>query len=355
MTKRLLVLGPSWLGDAVMAIPTYRELRRRFPDARIGVLARRAVAGLYEAIPVFDEVMVYDRPKGAGRFLPYADLVGRLEKFAADTALVLPRSLGAAWTALLAGTPRRIGYATRLRRFLLTDAVDRDPALLRTHRVHYYQRLLVALGGVPLPESPQFDVPEAQRRSAALLLEPLAHAQGPLVVFNPGANYGSAKQWPEDRYAALGRRLRRDFDASIVMVGGPGDRSVCDRIAHEIRGTSSGEPVLDLAGKTSILELGAVLAASRLVVTNDTGAMHVAQAVGSTIVAIFGSTDPVTTAPYGERHRLVREPVECSPCLLRECPIDHRCMVRIDVERVYAACADSLSASGSGARVQHHA
>lgn len=343
MTNRLLVLGPSWLGDAVMAIPTYRELRRRFPHARLGILARRAVAGLYEALPVFDEVVVYDRPKGAGRFLPYADLVGRLEKFNADTALVLPRSLGAAWTALIAGTPRRIGYATRVRRFLLTDAVDRDPALLRTHRVHYYQHLLAPLGGVPAPESPRFDVPTSPRESAAGLLAPLAQAAGPLVVFNPGANYGSAKQWPEDRYAALGRRLRAEFDASIVFVGGPGDRSVCDRIAHEIRGSAANEPVLDLAGKTSILELAAVLAASRLVVTNDTGAMHVAQAVGSTIVAIFGSTDPVTTAPYGEHHRIVREPVECSPCLLRECPIDHRCMVRIDVDRVFKACADAFS------------
>ncbi|MCC7169372.1 MAG: lipopolysaccharide heptosyltransferase II [Planctomycetes bacterium] len=342
MTNRLLVLGPSWLGDAVMAIPTYRELRRRFPHARLGILARRAVAGLYEAIPVFDEVMVYDRPKGAGRFLPYADLVGRLEKFNADTALVLPRSLGAAWTALIAGTPRRIGYATRVRRFLLTEAVDRDPSLLRTHRVHYYQHLLAPLGGVPAAEAPHFDVPAGARESAAHLLAPLAQAAGPLVVFNPGANYGSAKQWPEDRYAELGRRLRARFDASIVFVGGPGDRSVCDRIAHEIRGSASNEPILDLAGKTSILELGAVLAASRLVVTNDTGAMHVAQAVGSTIVAIFGSTDPVTTAPYGEQHRIVREPVECSPCLLRECPIDHRCMVRVDVDRVFNACADAF-------------
>jgi heptosyltransferase-2 len=343
MTQRLLVFGPSWLGDVVMAIPTYRALRKRFPDAHLGVVARRAVAGVYDALPVFDEIMVYDRPKGAGRFLPYADLVGRLGKFAADTALVLPRSLGAAWTAMLSGAPRRIGYATRARRFLLTDAVPRDPALLRTHRVHYYQHLLAPLCDVPDPETPHFDVPERARVSAAAMLEPLAKATGPLVVFNPGANYGTAKQWPEDRYAALGRRLRAEFGASIVFVGGPGDRSVCDRIAHEIRAGATDEPILDLAGKTSILELGAVLAASRLVVTNDTGAMHVAQAVGSTIVAVFGSTDPVTTAPYGEHHRIIREPVECSPCLLRECPIDHRCMVRVDVDRVFAASAEALA------------
>ncbi len=151
----------------------------------------------------------------------------------------------------------------------------------------------------------------------------------------PGAQYGTAKQWPEERYAALASRTMRDLNAQIVLVGGPGDRDVCDRIRHEV----DPERVLDLSGRTSILELAGVLELCRFVVTNDTGAMHVAAAVSTPVIAIFGSTDPVTTPPYGSIHTILREPVECSPCLLRTCPIDHRCMRRIEVDRVFAACA----------------
>lgn len=340
MVDRLLVLGPSWLGDAVMAIPTYRALRRAYPDAHLAVLARGPVADLYRMVDVVDEVVPYHRPKGLRRLGAYIDLVRRLQQVRADVAILLPRSFGAAWTALLAEVPRRIGYAASFRSWLLTDPIERAPALLRTHRVHYLQHVLTGLDLEPEPEAPVLVIPDDTRAAAERLLAPLLERRpSRLIAFNPGANYGGAKQWPEDRYVAVAEALLTEGDVGIVLVGAPGDHSVCDRIVHAI----DDPRVLDLSGETTVCELAAVLDRCDYAVSNDTGAMHVAAAVGTRIVAIFGPTDPITTPPYGEAHVIVSEPVECSPCLLRECPIDHRCMTRVDVDRVLRACASIAS------------
>lgn len=347
MATRFLIFGPSWLGDVVMAIPTYRALRRALPDAHVAVLARSPVAGVYEMVPEVDELVLYDRPQGMSRLAAYTGLVKRLRAVRADCALILPRSFGAAWTAVLSEASRRIGYAAAGRGFLLTDPVPRKQELLATHRVHYLQNLLRPLGIEPAPEAPVLALTDEHRRRGARLLEPaLAANPSRLVAINPGANYGSAKQWPEERYVELARRLLDATGVALVIVGGPGDHGVCDRIFHAL-GAAAPQRVFDLSGRTTIPELAAVLERADLVVSNDTGAMHVAAAVGTRIVAIFGPTDPVTTSPYGTGgtggaggkggggHVLVKEPVACSPCLLRECPIDHRCMTRITADRVF--------------------
>ena len=336
MPERYLIFGPSWLGDAVMAIPTYRALRRARPEARITVLARGPVADLYEAVPWVDEVIVYRRPRGVSRLSAYIGLIRRLREVRADTAIILPRSFGSAWTALLSEASRRIGYRTSGRGFLLTDPVERSPHLLKTHRVQYLQHLLTALELTPVAEPPALRLSEQAIEGADRLTAPLRKC-GRLVALNPGANYGSAKQWPEERYAELARLLLEDAETGLLLVGGPGDHPVCDRIYHSVEHHGR---MLDLSGRTSIPQLAAVLDRCDFAVSNDTGAMHVAAAVDTPVVAIFGPTDPVTTAPYGNRHRLLREPVECSPCLLRECPIDHRCMTGVSVEAVLQACAE---------------
>ncbi len=342
MPERLLVLGPSWLGDAIMAIPVLRALRSSSAGSRIAVLARGGVADLYRAVPAVDEVIVYARRPGISRLGAYADLVRRLREFHPDTALVMPRSFGSAWTALLSGAPRRIGFRASGRDFLFTDPIDRDARLLKIHRVDSFRHLLAPFSIERAEEArdpPELSLPDDAFVEADRLLEPLDGADGPLVAFIPGAHYGSAKQWPEERFIELARRLGAERRASIVLIGGPGaDQLVCDRIRHSVEDVR----VVDLAGKTSIMGLCAVLKRSQLVVSNDTGAMHAAAAVGAPLVAIFGSTDPVTTSPYGAGPILVREPVDCAPCLLRECPIDHRCMTRVDVDRVFAACARQL-------------
>ena len=254
--------------------------------------------------------------------------------------LALPRSFGAAWTALLTDATRRVGYAAVGRSYLLTDPVPRDQDVLRTHRVHTLQRLLEPLGVAPVPDPPRLaKVAEAVER-AGEMIGGHRGGDGPLIAFNPGANYGSAKQWPEERYSSLGRKLIAQHGARIVLVGGPGDRDVCDRIHHEIGANT----VLDLSGQTTIPELAEVLRRCELVVSNDTGAMHVAAAVECPVLAVFGSTDPLLTAPFGEGHTVLREPVDCAPCQLRTCPIDHRCMTRIKVADVLAACEERIGA-----------
>ncbi len=336
MAGRFLFFSPSWLGDAVMSLPTLYGLRTAYPDAAVGVVARGTVADLYRASNAASEVIVYKRQDGMRRVVGFTDFVARLRAFSADVALVLPRSFGAAWTALISDSVRRIGYRASGRDLLLTDPIPRDPSLLKIHRVHYYHHLLGALGIDSKPITPRIVVPDDAKARAKVHLAPLLEKRADRIVgIIPGAQYGTAKQWPEERYVALGKRLLLDLNAQLVLLGGPGDRDVCDRIRHEI----DKDQVLDLSGKTTILELAGVLEACRFAVSNDTGAMHVASAVGTPVVAIFGSTDPVTTPPYGSIHTLLREPVECSPCLLRVCPIDHRCMRRIEVDRVFAACA----------------
>lgn len=341
MVDRILILGPSWLGDAVMAIPTFQALRSAYPRAHIAILARSQVADLYQCVPAIDEVIVYRRPAGVSRLFAYIRLIGRLHAQQADLTLILPRSFGAGWTALLANSSRRVGFATPSRRFLLTDPVAQEPALLHGHRVHFLLHLLSPLGLVPAVSAPQLAIPAEAERAADRLLAAHPHGKdGPLVLLNPGANYGTAKQWPEDRYAALGRRLVARHAARIVLVGGPGDRDVCDRIHHEIGANAA----LDLSGRTSIPELAAVLRRGDVMVSNDTGAMHVGAAVGRRVIAVFGSTDPITTGPYGAGHTVLQEPVDCAPCLLRTCPIDHRCMTRISVDLVFASCERELQA-----------
>jgi heptosyltransferase II len=339
MAQRILFFSPSWLGDAVMALPTLNDLARAFPAARIGVVARASVADLFRAAPAASDILVYRRTDGLAKPLRYAEFIGKLRAFAADLALILPRSFGAGWTGLLSDATRRVGYRAAGRGLLLSDVVEREPALLRGHRVHYYRNLLSVLGIEAGTESPRIVVPPAEKASAREFLKPLLELDPARIVgLIPGAQYGSAKQWPEERFAALALELLNKRNAKVVLLGGPGDRDVCDRIRHE----ADPARVLDLSGRTSILELAGVLELCRFVVSNDTGAMHVAAAVSTPVIAIFGSTDPVTTAPFGGIHTILREPVECSPCLLRTCPIDHRCMRRIDVERVFESCSARL-------------
>lgn len=336
MTRRILYFSPSWLGDAVMALPTLDDLSRAFPRATLGVVARSSVADLYRAVPAAHEVLVYRRSDGLERASRYVDLVGRLRAFGADLAFILPRSFGSAWTALLSDAPRRVGYRASGRSLLLTDPVERDPKLLRAHRVHYYRHLVTALGVEPGTSPPRIVVSDENRSRANELLKPLLERDPARVIgLIPGAQYGTAKQWPEERFAALAVRALRERNAGVVLLGGSGDRDVCDRIRHD----ADPDRVLDLSGKTTILELAAVLERCRFAVSNDTGAMHVAAAVATPVIAVFGSTDPVTTSPFGAFHTVLREPVECSPCLLRTCPIDHRCMRRIEVDHVFAAVA----------------
>ncbi len=323
---RILVKGLNWLGDAVMSLPTLRSLRDLHPRATIDVLTKPALASLYRAAPYVDETL----PQGS-----FLGTVRAIRRAKYDAALVLPRSFSSAFLAFSSGIPRRIGYASGGRSALLTEAVPRDPALLKAHRVHYYHHLLGAFGTPPRAAGPKLELPEEARAWAAERLP----GPGSWVALNPGATYGAAKQWFPDRFVEVGRTLARDH--RVAVIGGPSEAALGRQVAEGI-----GERAACLAGRTDLPQLAALLARCDLLLTNDTGPMHVADAVGTPIVAVFGPTDWISTPPFGKRHEIVRHEIECSPCLQRVCPLGHHdCMKKVRADVVAAACRRVLGGS----------
>ncbi len=356
---KILIRATNWVGDAVMCIPALAAVRARWPEAHIAILARPWVADIYAEQNLSNQLIHFDH-KGRHAGIAGVERLARelrAEKF--DTALLLQNAFEAAWIAWRAGIPERIGYARDGRGWLLTKAI---PVLrhgeIPSHETHYYLELVrranmaaesnkpprSALEPSNVPEIRLRVSPEKVTTAESLLAQAEANILGsgpwpaghsaPMfrVALAPGAAYGSAKCWPTDRYAALADRLISEFHASVILFGSPGEREVAERIAAQMRH----RPVM-LAGQTSIGDLPALLSRCRIFIGNDSGAMHVAAAVGLPVVAIFGPTDPFGTSPATEQLSLVQEKVSCSPCFLRHCPVDHRCMTRVSIDQVYAA------------------
>ncbi|HUR39382.1 MAG TPA: lipopolysaccharide heptosyltransferase II [Planctomycetota bacterium] len=318
----ILVKGNNWLGDAVMSLPTLKSLKAMAPKARVTVLTKPSFADLYRGAPYVDEVLSHER----GGMGVWVGMVKSLKQRKFDAALVLPRSFSAAFLAWSARIPRRIGYAGSGRTKLLTET----PAPLeRRHRVYTYHHLLSALGEPPAVTAPRLELP-----ADAIAWAEEKLPGGPWIGFNPGATYGAAKQWFPDRFIELGKKLAKR--GKLVVVGGPAEAELGEKVAKGVDG-------LCIAGKTSVSQLAAAIARCRLFVTNDTGPMHVADAVGAPMVALFGPTDWIVTPPYGKTHTIVRHEIECSPCLKRICPLGHHeCMKKIDVGQVLRACEERL-------------
>jgi heptosyltransferase-2 len=328
--RRLVMLAPNWLGDAVMALPLLRDLRRAWAGAEIVVAARPAVAPLYSMVPDVNGTLVLE---GGGRAV--ASMRQNIERLAAgrfDAALLLPNSFAAAWLVRGAGIPERWGYARDLRGRLLTRAVPR----LRSygHQVEYYQALAAAMGlSVGPPYAAILVPPQARETARTLLDQSGVAANQPFVVCAPGAAYGRAKQWPPERFAELARMLAA-ANVRTVLVGSKGDIPACSEIARRA-------PVVDLTARTDLPTLAAVLSSSRAVISNDSGAMHLAAAAGARVTAVFGPTNeqktaPLAAAPTAPQPTIVSSSVWCRPCMLRECPIDHRCMTHISAARVWS-------------------
>ena len=331
--QRILVREVNWVGDAVLTLPALEALDGRFPQAEITLLARPWVGGLFANHPAVDRIIEYrseDAHRGVrGRWR----LTRELKEGRFDLAVLFPNSLDAALTPWLAGIPRRVGYPTDGRGWLLTHPVSNRSAAAGRHQVERYLAIVRALGGdgTLSPRLPVAD--EARRRSDDLLREQGIAPAGPLVAMSPGSVYGSAKRWPAERFAAVADGLAESRGATILLIGSEGERPILDQAAAHMR-----RPAVNLGGRTDLLALVGVLERARLLVSNDTGAMHVAAAVGTPVLAVFGPTDAVATGPLGRCARVVRVPVPCSPCLLRECPIDHRCMTGVTVEEVLRDC-----------------
>jgi len=342
--KRILVRAPNWIGDAVMCEPALRELRSLFPQAELTLLAKSSVAELFVAYPGLDRMLVYDDRRIHAGLSGKWVLAGLLRRHRFDFAVLFQNAFEAAFLAWLAGIPRRYGYATDGRAFVLTDPVAPPDRRSTMHQVEYYWNMLRPLGTAGAPPLPRLAVSADEERRCEARLDSAGIASSDLVIgINPGSTYGGAKRWLPDRFAEvadrLAERMREDEGkpVAVVILGAPGEESLGSEIAARLK-----TPSVVLSGATTIRELLAAAKRCRLLLTNDTGPMHIAAACGVPVVAVFGPTDWRTTAPYGQQESIVREPVDCAPCLLRECPIDHRCMTRVSVDRVYETAVSQL-------------
>lgn len=333
--ERILIRGTNWVGDALMTTPAVEAVREAFPEARIMVLAKPWVAPIYDH-PAVDRVLEYDRRNRhrgwAGLFRLASEL--RREKF--DLAVLLQNAVEAALIARLARIPIRIGYNTDGRGLLLNPSVKRNPEDKQIHETEYYLRML-ARGGLKVradgPVSPVFHPSGEAAQKADRHLESLGLKGAFLVGLAPGAAYGPAKQWPAGRFAAAADLVMEKRGGAALVFGSKGESAVAEDVMAHLKGLGH-----NLAGQTDLAEAAALIARCDLFLSNDSGLMHLAAAVGTPLVAVFGSTNPVTTAPLGRRQRLVRHPVECSPCLKTHCPKDvHECMERVEPEEVAEA------------------
>lgn len=337
---KILVRATNWVGDAIMSIPALEAIRQRWPDAQITILARPGVAELYNGQPFVDSVVAF---KAASRSPVVMERVAaglRAEQF--DCAVLLQNAFSAAWLVWRAKIAERIGYARDGRGILLSRAVKVPRSgEIPAHESFYYLELLHRAGWLEsIPKVTQISLAlqaGALEAAEARLQEAGVRAAAKRVAIAPGAAYGSAKCWPPDRFAQVADALVDEFDADVILFGASSELEICRQIADRMRH----RPVV-LAGQTSMGELPALFSRCSLFVGNDSGAMHVGAAVGLPVVAVFGSTDPHGTAPVTPRRRLVQHPVACSPCFLRECPIDHRCMERVAVDEVRQTAAKSL-------------
>jgi heptosyltransferase-2 len=341
--SKILIRATNWVGDAVMSLPALAAVRCRFPDAEIVVLARPWVADIYAGETSIDRVIRYHAAGGLRDWRAKWKLARELRAERFDCAILLKNAFEAALLARLAGIPQRIGYDRDGRGWLLTDPVAVPKAgEIPRHERFYYLELLRRSGLIDaLPASEQIRLDGAglaagrgASRFAELGIAP------PVIGVSPGAAYGGAKRWMAESFVEAACRIAGQQLASVALFGSESERSLCESIGESIR--ARGTPAANLAGKTTLREFIDLAAACRLFLTNDSGAMHIASAAGVRTVAVFGATDEFATGPTGPLARVVRQNVDCSPCLLRECPIDHRCMMRVTPDQVAGAALELL-------------
>ena len=344
--SNILVRVPNWIGDAVMCLPALMDIRDGFTKAEITILARPSIAELLREQCGINDVVVYENQTNHHGIFGLLRLSQVIRKRAFDMAVLFQNAFEAAVLASISNIPTRIGYATDGRGWLLSQSIRRpsDPSL---HQTHYYQQLVQTVTKVPPKDRvPKLFVSAIDLGACATKFpEVFVPSEMLLIGINPGSIYGSAKRWLPERFAELGDRVvaqvRKEYPDHLsvrcLLMGGKGEEDLGLEIANRMES----QPIV-LSGKTSIRELMCILKRCAVIVTNDTGPMHMAQALGVPVVAIFGATDPEATSPSGGEQSLVHANVRCAPCLLRSCPIDHRCMTGISTGQVMSAVMNQI-------------
>lgn len=330
---KILIRATNWIGDAIMTLPAVRTIRQNFPAATISVLAQPWVADIFSANPLVDEVIVYHKKGCHAGVLGMWRLSRQLAAHKFDLAILLQNAFEAALIARLANIPVIAGFSRDARRLLLTHPVPVSKAIKRKHQVLYYQYLLEALGLTPSANTLYLNVADDDGAWARDFVSRLA---GPIFGLNPGAAYGPAKRWPAERYGEVAKRLVDRLGGTVLVFGTAADSVAAKSIAQYAANS------IDLTGKTSLARAMALIGHCHLFITNDSGLMHVAAAHNTPLVAIFGSTDVVTTGPFSEQAVVVKTSLPCSPCLKKDCPTHFECMQGITPDEVEAAALNLL-------------
>lgn len=339
---KILVRGANWIGDAVMTIPAMRELRCLFPEAEITLYTRAWAEGMFRDADFIDKIV--EIPNSDVSFRNTVGEAKRIRSKRYDIAVLFPNSFESAAVVRLAGIPRRFGYARDGRGILLSDPLRPPNWRNERHQVYYYlniaaeieRRLIGTETSSRLDPDCSLSVSEMRRVNAAELLED-AGVDGPLIAFGAGSTNSKAKRWGEERFAELGQRFRDEAGACVILLGSKSEADVSGRVA-----SLCGADLIDLTGKTDLAEVTALLSQVDLFVSNDMGLAHIAAAVGTKTIVIFGPTNESVTRPFAPNAVVVRTEVDCSPCMLRECPIDHRCMTRVTVDAVFEQAVNLL-------------
>jgi heptosyltransferase-2 len=337
--QSIIIQMPNWLGDLVMATPVLEDVRAAFPEAEITAMCQTNVAPLLEKDPAIDELFRFERSKGLVHRISERSIVAHIKRGNYDLGILLTNSFSSAWRFWQGKVKQTIGYRNEGRGILLTDPLDFPEKRKEEHLVVTYKELLKPLGIKVSETRPRLFVSEEEIRKGWEMIKRFdIPSDAKLIGVNPGAAYGSAKCWLPDRFRAVAQNLvEADPSHVILFFGDRSHKGLIDEI-------SLGLPhrVINLAGKTSLRELLALIKICSVFLTNDSGPMHIADSLDVPLVALFGSTSPVVTGPYKQRENIVQKQVPCSPCFKRVCPIDFPCMKKIGVEEVTRAVISQL-------------
>lgn len=326
--NKILIRGTNWIGDAILTLPAVASIRATYPNAHISILAKPWVADIYKLFSDLDETIIYenkyDTPAGVFR------LAKKLKEGNFDAAILLQNAIEAAIIALAARIPLRAGYDSDARGLLLTHRVRRTKEIRQAHQIDYYLEMVKDLGCVPVTREMHLETKINPVEAQKVFKKYIPETKNMIIGMAPGATYGAAKKWFPERFAKLADRLNESFSIQAMILGGNGDKKTAQEIAN-----MATVKLINLAGETTLREAVYLISQCRLFISNDSGLMHVAGALNIPTIAIFGSTNPVTTSPAGNKSIIVRKEVSCSPCLKETCPTDFRCMKLISVEGVF--------------------
>lgn len=339
VNKRILIVAPNWIGDAVLSLPVVDGCGQLWQEAELTVLARTRVAELFEARESDVRVLEYERGNGPQRLSNLMALGRSLRRERFDLAILLPNSLGSAVMTRLAGIPQRLGYSTDGRGWLLTQRLEDRRKERGLHQVDYYLGLIHSLGAYQVDRIPRLQLKAKCIEMGLTLLSDMGIDKRELLIgVHPGAAYGETKRWFPERFGAVLGRLQKS-GRRFLLLGGPGEELIAQQISMIMD-----HPPIDLVGKTTVAEALALVSMCALFLSNDSGLMHVAAALNIPQVALFGSTDPQKTAPLNNSAVVIHpEHVGCTPCFKRSCPEDLECMKAITVDEVATAAEQLLT------------